>query len=298
MQALLGILALYWIVAINHVDIAQIVRHFRTIDWGVLALGVGCFVVVMTLTTWRYYIFMPGRMSFRYLLGVTFLQNALLTFVPWRIGEVSYPWLLRRDYGIPLATSVVVIVSVRLVDLLVVVVVALAGSSLLQLDAGWLAAGLGAAAMLGLIIILVWQHGRRRFASVSKPWLEALGSLRKPQRLIGFLASSIAVFLVATFQSKLLLQAFALELSVANVAVLNALTLLIAVLPVHPPGGWGTIDSMQVLVLSRFGYDPALALPMILAAHSIYALVIFGGGVGGWLLRKKHHIAPATGTSE
>lgn len=285
LQVLLGGLALVWIASLNHLEIDRVVLHLQQIDWRLLLAGVGCFVATMLLTAWRYYLFLPAHIPYRYLVGVVFFQNALLTFVPLRMGEVGYPWLLRRDFNIPLASSTGVIVSIRMTDLAVVLAVALAGSPLLQFGANWLISG-----VLGLILFagalsVLWLRWRWRVPALVQTFVVAVRPLRQPGRLLRFMALSVVVFGVTTVQSKLVFQSLALDLPVGSVAVLNALTLLAALLPIHPPGGWGTIDSVQTLIISRLGYDPAQALPAILATHSIYTVIILGGGLVGWLLR-------------
>jgi uncharacterized membrane protein YbhN (UPF0104 family) len=115
----------------------------------------------------------------------------------------------------------------------------------------------------------------------------AIKPIVNPIRFLYFILLSVAIFILSTFQSMFALHAFGLALSVTDAAVLNALTLLAALLPIHPPGGWGTIDSIQIVILYRLNYQPEQLAAVILAAHCFYTLVVLSGGTVGWIMRSR-----------
>jgi hypothetical protein len=231
-----------------------------------------------------------------YLLGAALFQNALLTFVPARLGEVSYPWLLRRDHGIPLAKSVSVIAVVRGTDLMIVLWVAWWGSGQLRLALGaewivWALTALAAAGITGL-----WLAWRRGWASGRLGHLlSAMTLLLDARRLAGLAALSASIFCLTTLQSMWIAQSVALNMTFPHAALLNAMTLTAALLPIHPPGGWGTIDSIQVALLAYLGYPQADTPLAILSAHSFYTVLTFAGGGGGWLIRRASFSASSSG---
>src|SRR4029079_12618841 len=95
---------------------------------------------------------------------------------------------------------------------------------------------------------------------------------------------SVAVFGASVLQSAFALRAFGLTIPLPEIAILNAVTLLVAVLPLHPPGGWGTIDFIQLLVLQRLNIQAQIATPAILVTHGFYTVLVLLGGAFGWLL--------------
>jgi hypothetical protein len=297
-QCAIGLFVLRWIMLANHIDGRAFVYRLAQTSFLPLGLSVGCFILAMYLGALRYRLFLPIIVPTNYLIGTTLLQNALLTFVPWRIGEVSYPLLLRRDYQVPLASSSAVIVALRSIDLLIVCSVALVGGQQLGLDLYWAGVALGCAVVAAGLAGAALYKWRGAVPRQLRPLVAALAPLGQPQRLVGFVLLSLAVFATTTLQSALILRAMAFSIAVPDVAILSALSLLAALLPIHPPGGWGTMDSIQVVILERLGYQPNLALPAILAAHTWYTLLIFVGGVIGWLLRGRTRSRPQVDCSD
>jgi len=287
-QCGMGMLLLWWIIIGSNVDGGQLVQRLTQASFLSLTLGILCFIAAMGLGALRYYLFLPSSTSIVYLMGTTLFQNALLTFVPWRMGEISYPLLLRRDYDIPLASSGAVILAIRLTDLLVVVVVALGWGARFGLNIGWKGALFGATVLLVLLVVFAFAMWRNDAPAPLRMLVAVLGPLREPHRLASFVLLSVAVFALTTIQSTFIFRAMALTVTLPDMALLNALTLLAAVLPIHPPGGWGTMDSIQAVILERLSYSPRTSLiSSILAVHAFYTFLILVGGIVGWLLLER-----------
>jgi uncharacterized membrane protein YbhN (UPF0104 family) len=288
MQCVIGLFLLWWISSSMHLDGSALVQQLTQTEVAPLLLGTLCFILAIVLGALRYHLFLPTSVPLKYLIGTTLLQNTLLTFVPWRMGEVSYPLLLRRDFNIPLLKSSAVILAIRLVDLFVVLTIALLGAVRFGIDTRLiLFVGIGAIAFCcaGVLIVGKWEHKAPAFIITIRSGLTPLANLRY---LLAFLALSISIFIVTTLQSIFILQSVSLYVNILDLALLNALTLLVSLLPIHPPGGWGTTDSLQVVILARLGYNSKTVLIAILAAHSLYTLVILFGGVIGWMLRERN----------
>jgi uncharacterized membrane protein YbhN (UPF0104 family) len=280
-QVAVGMLLLYWIVLRSDLEWETLTRRWVDFDPSSAILGCICFLLAMGISSCRFGLFLPEGISSRYLLGIVFLQNALLTFLPWRVGEIGYPLLMRRDHQIPVQRSASIVLLIRLMDLGIVLgVAALGAPQLLPIDRIWFlwAGGLGCA--IGILLWIRWRGRKKAWPSI----LTALDSLQPSIRFVAFFGMSLALFGATTFQSLFILQAAGLSVALWHMALLNALTLLAAVLPIHPPGGWGTIDSVQVLILEWMGYGPHLATPSILAAHAFYSVLIFVGGMAGWFM--------------
>jgi glycosyltransferase 2 family protein len=282
-QLAFGALLLWWIATWINLDAKQLIETFSQASLLPLTFAVVCFAISMVLKALQCHIFLPPSSSRIYLTGVAFSQNALLTFLPWRIGEMSLPLLLRKDCGISVASSLSMLMVIRLVDLLIVLAVALVGSRRLGLDIHWVGLVFGITAV-GLYFTLKIT-GRLNSVPASLKKFTALEPLRNEFRLGSLLLLSVGIFTLTTLQSTLALQGMGLGITVADTAVLNAMSLLAAVLPIHPPGGWGTIDSIQIVVLQRLNYHPGISVPIILATHCFYTVVVCAGGIVGWLVR-------------
>jgi uncharacterized membrane protein YbhN (UPF0104 family) len=286
---------LWWLVGISRIDLADLGRRMLSADRSLLLLGVGCFLLSIIVIALRYRLFLPPAVGLRYMLGVSLMQQALVTFVPWRLGEASYPLLLRRDHAVPLVQGIAMLVAVRLSDLVVVLGFALIAMIRLGFELGRVmalgAVGLGLTAVMAL---LAWRLAPMRVLALRHTLIDAYGPLCSPGRQAAFVGLSVAYFALSIVQSSFILSALGFRVHPLDIASLQALSLLFALLPIHPPGGWGTSDTMQVLFFERLGYSAPQVIPVILAAHSVYTVLFAVGGCVGWLLHIRERPAPAS----
>jgi len=287
-QFALGGVLLWFIVELVSVDWRSFGQIFADASFGHLIWAVVCFVLSVFLKRLQYSLLLPVPIARNYMFGVVLSQHALLTFLPWRLGEISLPVLLRRDQNVPLMNSVSSVVAVRCADLLVIAGIALAGVQRLgfEISLSGVFYCIGAAAAL----LVVAEIASRRFYGrmLGGVLTTSLQPLLKLSRSGTLLCLSLAIFFVSTLQSMFAVRAFGLPMSLTDVAVLNALTLLAALLPVHPPGGWGTIDSIQIVILQYLNYRPDHSAPVILAAHCFYTVLVFLGGCVGWIILRRN----------
>lgn len=287
-QFVLGGILLWLIIERMGINWGSFGQIFAQASFIHLFWAVGCFAVLILLKPIQYSLLLPIRIRTNYMLGVVLSQHALLTFLPWRLGEISLPVLLRQDQNVPLVNSVSSVVAIRFGDLLIIVGVALAGIRRLdfEINLSRVVYGIGAA----VVLLAVAEITSRRFKGLSlvRILMTAVQPILKLSCLGILLFLSLAIFCLSTLQSMFTLRAFGLAMSFTDVALLNALTLLAALLPIHPPGGWGTIDSIQIVILQHLNYRPEQSGLVILAAHCFYTLLVFLGGCAGWIIRARN----------
>ena len=133
------------------------------LDLVVYAVLVG--PVVQFLRAWRFQRFLFARMTVPdfAMIRIATNLNFFNYLLPFRIGEASFPLMLKRQYGTELKVSAAALVFVRLADL--AVVVGLAGIALASFDALNLmltGAGCLALAVFVLCLLLVIPPGSGR----------------------------------------------------------------------------------------------------------------------------------------
>jgi uncharacterized membrane protein YbhN (UPF0104 family) len=287
-QIVLGAGLLWLIFDWFSLDGTRFIGAFGQASFLLLSLAVICFALSIVFKSLQCLVLFPPSVSSGYIAGLILSQNALLTVLPWRIGEISFPVLLRQDQNIPIASSVSSLIAIRCLDLLVVMIVAMIGSRKL----GFQISLTNVALAIGIAITLVGagEFALRRFRgkTMLKAAVVAIKSLSNPVQFGSLLLLSIGIFSLSTLQSTFVLRGLGLPVSLSDIALLNAFTLLAALLPIHPPGGWGTMDSIQIAILHYLSYQPEQSAPVILAAHCFYTLLVFSGGVFGWILRGRN----------
>lgn len=96
-----------------------ILDRWQKAGWTAAALAVALLLATYVLRTWRIYDYFPAETKGRFgvLLRLVQVHNLLNVMLPFRTGEASFPFLMRREFGVPLARSTSALLVMRLFDL-------------------------------------------------------------------------------------------------------------------------------------------------------------------------------------
>jgi uncharacterized membrane protein YbhN (UPF0104 family) len=283
----IGVVFVWWIFRWANLDFKHLWLAIRDASLLNLVFAVCFFVCSTALKTIQLQTCLPLSGTKRCAFGLILLQNAFLTILPFRIGEISLPLLLMRSQNLPLTNIVSSILIIRIIDLLVITVTAAVGAVMFGIILSLKTLGISVVVCCILVgaakLIFKKFMTSKAMQTISLvvaclPNLATLGKIS---------LGSTAVFGFSVLQSAFALQAFGLTIPISEVAFLNAVSFLLAVIPFHPPGGWGTVDLVQVIVLRRLNIQPEVATPVILVTHGFYTVLFFLGGVSGWWLCRR-----------
>lgn len=253
--------------------------------FGALALLVSTYV----LRAWRIADYFPAETSGRFLalFRLTQVHNLLNIMLPFRVGETSFPLLMRAEFEVPLARGTAALLVMRVLDMHALF--AAAGIGLV------LKTGLHPLACLAWIVFLLSPLGlflvKRRVLAVLYGRLKG-----RPAKLLEEMErgtpADMAAFLRAWF-------ATVVNWGVKVAVLAGVLTLagvmpaaagfggalggeLSSVLPVHAPGGVGTYPAGIVAGALAFGSTasgPAFAT-LASVAVSIHLLILVSAFAG------------------
>ena len=227
-------------------------------------------------------------------LKLILLNNVMNLLLPARTGEASFPVLLSRWFGINIARGAGTLLWLRLLDLGVLAVLAIAvlGRSFVP---GLHPALLAAVCLVGVVAPLLAlpvqaRVGRRLAGRDGK----LAGLLRKVLDGVPATASRVVVDVGLSWAAwGLKLAALAIVFAqLADLALADALMGAIGgdlstVLPVHAPGGFGTYEAGVVALVALV----ADAGPALLAAAVNLHLLVLGialiGGAYAWLTQPR-----------
>ena len=224
--------------------------------------------------------------DFALCLKVMLQHNMYNNLLPMRTGEASFPLLLKRYFGLPLVSSLPVLLWFRLLDMHTLVTLALAavGSDILPGKVGWL-------------LLLLWNavpYAAFRGAGSLGRKLGDGSSPGRAARLLARLLSALPAtsrgfwlswcWTLFNWVIKLGAFAWALQFFIdipLRVALLGAVGGdLTSVLPVHSVAGMGTYEGGIVAALLPFGVDADHALA---AAVNLHLLLLAATLVSGLL---------------
>ena len=271
----------------------RLVEPWRAIDPEALLVALALVFASYLIRTLRLTRYFASRLAghFWSAFRLSSWHNLLNNLLPLRAGEVAFPVLMQRYYGLPAVQSVPVLLWFRLLDLQVVLLIGLAaGGRLLGVDAPALAA-----ITVVLLVTPVFAYALRgwlqarlsgRRGRVAETSVVVLASL--PDRLPRFLATlgwTWANWLVKLAALGWVLAAFA-PLSFAQ-GVLGAIGGdLTTVLPIHAPGGFGTYEAGVLVLLAPMVGE----VKAVLAAAVNLHLFVLGTSIlvaGGSLLIRR-----------
>lgn len=97
----------------------KILLLWQEAGWGTALAAVALLLVTYGLRTWRIHDYFPQETAgqFRRLLRLVQVHNLLNIMLPFRSGEVSFPLLMRQEFGLSITRASAALLVMRLLDL-------------------------------------------------------------------------------------------------------------------------------------------------------------------------------------
>ncbi len=298
-------------------DFALVVATIRQADWLLLVgLSVPSYVAVVQLRAmrWRHLTDPIQPIALRPLFRATAIGFMANNIFPLRVGEVIRPWYLGREVGAPSATLFGTVILERVIDTIMVIVlaaiaIALRGAggdeALARVAIGLLPIAI--APLIGLVVLRAAPHRVIGFASwVLRPFPArfgnylvdvlgrfgaGLGALKGGAHLFWIAFHSLVVWFIAS-TIPMLAGFWALgidfgspfETLVAAWITLAAVGMAVAI--PSAPGFFGTYHAACKLALEPFGVGPEAAVALGTLLHGVFwvTLTLLGFAV----LRARH----------
>jgi glycosyltransferase 2 family protein len=263
--------------------------------WWVLP-GIALYFVAVWFRAWRWAFMLralPGvdrsRITANRLYSTVVIGYMGNNIYPARIGEVLRAWVLRRNEGVPMPSSLATVVLERVIDGLVMVAFVLIGlPSVPTLSAQAASVITLALAAFGIVIgVFFWfalapQTAERLAAAIVNRalperlrtpvlglvsrFVEGAKSLRSPVDLGLIVLASAITWLIETGKYWCIAQAFGIELTFVGLMLVNGVSNLFTIIPAAP-GAVGTFDAGGILAARALGVPESLASAYILVLH-------------------------------
>ena len=234
----------------------------------------------------------PMRRYLR-ILRLTLVHNALVNVMPFRSGEVAFPVLLTRWFGIATGRAVVALLWLRTQDACVVLV--LAAIVWPGVPLAWRLVALSVI-VGGAWAVPIWAR-RHRYTASGESSESNQGKLARLRALLARSTESNAsgwMWTIANWSVKLVAEAWLVALALgpregsydAGGAVLGAIGAeLAAILPVQGIAGFGTFEAGAAALMATQGVAMTSGLEAALVLHAVVlGLALIAGGLGALLL--------------
>ncbi len=290
LAALLTAAALWYLIEPG--TFSQLRLALARADWWTLALAMALSAAVQWLRAWRFGIMTSGDLAFPNagVVRIAFQLNFFNFVLPFRLGELSYPVLMRRAYGQPFLDAAGVLLLARLFDLCTVGAILLGTAAWLGLaGAGFTALLLAlAAAALALLPAILVLAANAAGPAISRlplaggfagPLAASSAALRTRPARLAAIGLSFAVWLTFGVLAVLTANAVVDGISPA-VALLGASAGNLAfALPINGIAGLGPSQAAWAAALSQAGvpWSDAVISALALYAVVLTSALLFGG---------------------
>ncbi len=305
LRLLIGVLisAVFIWLALRGLHLPDVWASLRSAAYWWLIPSVAVYFLAVWARTWRWdYLLRPmKRIPLGRLFPITVIGYMGNNVYPFRAGELLRAYVLRRQEGVAMSSSLATIVVERVFDglvMLLFVFVALPFAPLPS-DTIRLVVILGSAIFLGaLLVFFAVAAVPSRFMQVAE-WLAVrllperfrgpildfagrfvvgLAALRSGRGLVMIFATSVIIWLLETVKYWFVMHAFDFTVSFFALMLMNGVVNLATTLP-SAPGYIGTFDGPGIAVLTLYGVDPAIAAAYTLTLHAALWLPITALGV-------------------
>jgi hypothetical protein len=279
LAALLTAGVLWWL--LSEEVIAALGEALAQAGIGRLAAAVALVPAVQWLRAWRFELLLSGEA--RLPSGTMFQVTArllLFNFVlPFKLGELSFPVLMKRAFGTGYLRAAGILVLARLLDLCMVAAILMLGTALLfdRPDFGWSRTALLAGGLMALVLpllavrapgLLRWPTSRLlRVAGLLERLNAGMARVRPLSRSVAAQGLSIAIWLSHSALAWLAASAIAPGLAIPPVVVAGAASNVAFALPVNGIAGLGPPQAAWATVLHWAGAGWDVAAITALVCH-------------------------------
>jgi uncharacterized protein (TIRG00374 family) len=276
--------------------------HFETFA---AACGLAFGNYVLRFFKWEFYL---ARLEIKHVPKLdsflTFLSGFVLTVTPGKVGEVFKSLVLFETHDVPMTKTAPIVVAERATDVIGIVALIVFGS--LGFSGGLIWAGIGAALVLALVIvvgskklsmaiiaIVARMPGRiGKIAPKLEAAYESLATMLRFRNLIVPSILSAAAWTLECLALWVILRGFGQATSIPLATFFYATSTLVgAIVPV--PGGLGVTESALMGQMTELGHVEkgiATAAMILVRFATLWFAVLIGFIALSWMKRRHPHL--------
>jgi uncharacterized protein (TIRG00374 family) len=255
--------------------------------------GVAVYFVGVWFRAWRWHYMLRhvAPVSANQLFPLVCIGYMGNNIYPARAGEVLRSYVLKREHGVSMSTSLATVIIERLFDGLTMLLFVFAALPFVRVDrllntfGSWvigftllflvalgafllLAArpALGARVIHPMVRLILPERYRDRAVASADRFLHGFGSLGRGPEVLMIFGTSVLIWLCETMKYWFVMHAFPFEVSFLTLMLMNGIVNLFTSIPAAP-GNFGTFDLPGIRILEAAGVSQALAASYTLVLH-------------------------------
>jgi uncharacterized protein (TIRG00374 family) len=300
---------------LRQIDIREVYRVMASIPLSYLAAGFVSFILGHFGRAVRFKVLLRDKAPLGGLFSITAVQTAAVGFMPLRTGEFSLMYLLKKEHGVEYPIGAAVLVLAKALDFLVVVSLFFISFSTLPnvpTFYGQLLPWAGGLFFLTFVGFILLGRSREIYARLPnffregplaesklmanvKKVFKGAEVIRSKKTMILSLLVTVVFWTFLYGASFMVYWGMGLKLSFLEMVFINTSFSLFANLPIHSPGGFGTMESFWTLLLVALGVPKAEAIATGFVSHLVsigYALLFMLYGLKLIIKKKDAAVEP------
>lgn len=278
--ALTGIL-LYLLVSFSDLTFSTLKETFSNISFLAIFLAFLAYSLMNLCRAFRLKLLFPD-LSIRIILSITLIHNFVNNILPFRLGELSYTYLIRRERSYSHAFSS--LLFIRMMDMLSLSFLFACALIFMPNHHENLKPFGFVVALLILIVLSVFfilNHTSLISMKALNKFREIFRSYSWGTGIGTFMISNI-MWLLSFYVYYIIIKELSMNISYIEIIMPCALLILSTILPVTGIAGFGTMEAAWVFGMALYGIpeDVALASGLIIHFIRIGFIIILGTGGG------------------
>ena len=292
-QLLIGIAisAFFIYLALPGLHLPTVMEALRTANYWWLSPAIAVYMVGLGFRTWRWqYTLRPLKhVPLPNLFPMVCIGYFGNNVFPFRAGELLRSYVLKKEEGIAISSSIATVIVERVTDGLVMIMFVFLALPFAPLPEPYRNAVIGITVLfLAATALFIWMASQPErverfygiFASTLLPakirertdgfvgrFMLGLRSLSSPSDVIMIFLITVLIWLTETVKYWFVMHAFDFSVSFLVLMLMNGLVNLATTLPAAP-GYIGTFDTPGIATLAAFGVDPSVAASYTFTLHA------------------------------
>jgi len=302
----------------KYIDFKDLSAAFSKLSFSII---IGTFIIYIILNifrTERMGLLLKRKIKFKLLFTIMIIHNMFSNLLPFRIGELSFVYFVKRTKKVAVGHSIGCLLIARIFDLIAAAILfIIAILFLTEIPTVFFKAIIAISIILGLIIIciifliffdkialrfvdkiialfrlkkfklIIWGHEK------IEEVLESLHMIKSKRIIFWTLIFSLLIWLCQYSIAYFIFIGLGLEITFFIAIAIATFNTLTAVLPIQGIGGFGTSEGALTIAFLGLGFPAAIAISSGFVLHIILVLYFLILGIFGlilfrFLMKKRH----------
>lgn len=286
---------LWWL--LGDLDLATLLHAFRHAELWPIALGALIAIGIQMIRAWRFALLATSSLALPSwtMVGISSQLVVMNFLLPFKLGELSFPLMMKRAYGTPFGEGAGILILCRLLDLGVVAGLILIGATFLLDPAihGLNPALIGFAAVLailgpvllvdGLWIVERYSGSKSQIRKIIGQMTLGAERMRPAGHRLAVAVMTLSIWLAHAGIAYLTAIAISADLGFMSMMMAGAASNLAFALPISGVAGLGPPQAAFATMLYLEGVDWTTAITTALLCHGVLLITLSIWGLALWI---------------